>query len=423
MLKLIGQKFTKEETSWILYDWANSAYSLVIVTALLPIYFKSVATGSGISESASTAYWGYASSFGTLLVSISAPLLGTIADYKGFKKKFFTFFALTGMIMTLMLALVPNHSWIGLLAIYIISHVGFSGANIFYDGFLVDVTTDERSDLISSYGYGLGYIGSALLFIIVVLLQLFGGKFFDVALLTKISFVLTAVWWFVFSLSFLKNVHQRYGVAHDPKPVRASVKRLAETLRHIRQYKVVMFFLIAYFFYIDGVDTIFTMATSFGIDMGISSSTLLVILLMVNIVAFPFTILYGNLAKRFGTKPMILTAIGVYILICCLAMIMSKPLHFWILGFLVATSQGGIQALSRSYFSRIIPKERSNEFFGFYNIFGKFSAVMGPLLFGVVTQLTGRSQLGIASLIVLFIVGGLMFIKVPDVEKNNGAIE
>lgn len=410
---------TKEEKSWVMYDWANSAYSLVIVTALLPIYFKSVAGNAGISEAASTAYWGYASSFGTLLVSLSAPLLGTLADYKGYKKKFFNVFAITGMIMTVLLAFVPNHSWIGLLAVYIISHVGFSGANIFYDGFLVDVTTDERSDKISSYGYGYGYIGSALLFVIVVALQLFGEKFISVELLTKISFVLTALWWFVFSFSFLKNVHQKYGVEHDTKPVSASIKRLVETVKDIGQYKHVALFLIAYFFYIDGVDTIFTMATAFGTDMGISSTTLILILLVVNIVAFPFTILYGNLAKKFGTKPMIMVAIGVYVLICCLAMMMSKPIHFWILGFLVGTSQGGIQALSRSYFSRIIPKNRSNEFFGFYNIFGKFSAVMGPLIFGVVTQMTGNSQLGIASLIILFVIGGLLFIKVPDVEKNS----
>ena len=191
-------KFTKEEKSWIMYDWANSAYSLVIVTALLPIYFKFVATNGGVSEVNSTAYWGYASSIGTLIVSISAPILGTLADYQGYKKRFFYVFSLSGMITTLALAFVPDKSWLALLVVYIISSVGFSGANIFYDGFLVDVTTDERNDRVSSYGYGLGYIGSALLFVVVIILQLFGSSVLGSELVTKLSFVLTALWWFVF---------------------------------------------------------------------------------------------------------------------------------------------------------------------------------------------------------------------------------
>lgn len=412
-------KFTREEKSWILYDWANSAYSLVIVTALLPIYFKVVAGNSGISEVNSTAFWGYASSIGTLVVSLSAPILGTIADYKGLKKKFFNIFACCGVIMTLALAFVPNHSWFALLGVYILSHIGFSGANVFYDGFLVDVTIDERNDKVSSYGYGLGYIGSALLFVAVMILQVFGAKSLGAEFVTKVSFILTAIWWGLFSIPFFKYVHQVHGIEREAAPVRASLKRIGETLRDIRKYRHIMLFLIAYFFYIDGVDTIFTMATAFGIDMGITSTTLIIVLLVVNIVAFPFTILYSYFAKKFGTKRLILVAIGVYIIICILAMFMSKPLHFWILGGLVGTSQGGIQALSRSYFARIIPKDRSNEFFGFYNIFGKFSAVLGPLIFGLMTQLTGKSQYGIASLIVLFIVGGMMFYRVPELKSDE----
>lgn len=412
-------KFTKEEKSWIMYDWANSAYSLVIVTALLPIYFKFVAGNAGVSEANSTAFWGYASALGTLIVSISAPILGTLADYKGYKKRFFMVFSLAGMITTLALAFVPEKSWIALLIVYIISSVGFSGANVFYDGFLVDVTTDERSDSVSSYGFGLGYIGSALLFVAVIILQVFAADTLGTELVTKISFVLTALWWFAFTIPFFRDVHQIHGLEADPQPVRASLKRLGQTFRDIGKYRHIVFFLIAYFFYIDGVDTIFTMATAFGIDIGIDSTTLIVILLVVNIVAFPFTILYSYFAKKFGTKPLILIAIGVYVVICILAMFMSAPWHFWVLGLLVGSSQGGIQALSRSYFARIIPKDRSNEFFGFYNIFGKFSAVLGPIIFGLMTQITGKSQYGIASLIVLFIVGGTMLYFVPEVKVNG----
>lgn len=404
--------YTKEEKSWILYDWANSAYSLIIVTAILPIYFKFVAGEAGISNSDSTAYWGYASSFATLLVSLSAPILGTLGDYEGKKKKLFNCFALAGIIMTFALALVPDKSWLAMLAIYVISHIGYQGANIFYDSFLVDVTDDERMDDVSSMGYGLGYVGSALLFVVVMLLQVTDGfGLMGTVLTTKICFILTGVWWFLFSFPFLKNVHQRFAIANIKNPIKVSVQRLGQTLRNISQYKRIVFFLIAYFFYIDGVDTIFTMATAFGIDMGVSSDMLIIILLAINFIAFPFTILYGKGAKKFGTRPMILLAIGVYTFICFYALFMDSVLDFWILGILVGTSQGGIQALSRSYFAQMIPKEHSNEFFGFYNIFGKFSAILGPVLFGFITSLTGNSQYGITSLMILFIIGGFLFIK------------
>ena len=403
-------KFTKEEKSWIMYDWANSAYSLIIVTAILPIYFKFVAGEAGVSDSASTAFWAYASSAGTLIVSLTAPILGTIADYRGYKKKLFNIFAICGIIMTFALAFVPNKSWIALLVVYILSHIGFQGANIFYDGFLVDVTTDEKADKISSYGYGLGYIGSALLFVVVMVLQVTNGfGMIGGTALIRICFVLTGIWWAGFSVSFFKNVKQVHSIEYQKKPIKQSMQRLKNTLKEISKYKEIVIFLIAYFFYIDGVDTIFTMATAFGMDMGIDSNTLIIILLVVNVVAFPFTILYGRLAKRYGTKPMILVAIVVYIGICIYALFMKTPLDFWILGIMVGTSQGGIQALSRSYFARMIPKEKANEFFGFYNIFGKFSAILGPLIFGYITHITGKSQYGIASLIVLFAVGAVMF--------------
>ncbi|MHC5373690.1 MFS transporter [Enterococcus sp. LJL120] len=402
--------YTKEEKGWILYDWANSAYSLVIVTAILPIYFKFVAGEAGISNATSTAYWGYASSFATLLISLSAPILGTLGDYKGKKKKLFNLFAFSGIIMTFALALVPDKSWMAMLVVYVISHMGYQGANIFYDSFLVDVTEDERMDDVSSMGYGMGYVGSALLFVFVMILQVTDGfGLLGTVLTTKVCFVLTGIWWLLFSWPFLKNVHQKFSIPNIKNPVRVSLQRLGQTIREIGKYKQIVYFLIAYFFYIDGVDTIFTMATSFGIDMGVDSNMLIIILLAINFIAFPFTILYGKMAKRFGNKPLILVAIGVYTFICIYALFMDTVLDFWILGILVGTSQGGIQALSRSYFAQMIPKEHSNEFFGFYNIFGKFSAILGPLLFGLMTNLTGNSQYGIASLIVLFIIGGFLF--------------
>jgi UMF1 family MFS transporter len=307
---------------------------------------------------------------------------------------------------------VPTHSWIALLVIFVLSYIAFQGANVFYDGFLVDVTTDEKMDRVSASGYGFGYFGSSFLFILVMILQItsgFGQLTGDVVI--KLSFILTAIWWFVFTLPFFKNNHQKYSVEKVKSPVKESIRRMMSTIREISKYKHIAYFLIAYFFYIDGVDTIFTMATAIGVDFGIDTNKLIVMLLAINLIAFPFTILYGICANKFGTKPMILVAIAVYTFISLFAIFIHTELEFWILAILVGTSQGGIQALSRSYFASIVPKENANEFFGFYNIFGKFSAILGPLIVGFVGQLTGKSQYGVSALVILFILGGILFLR------------
>ncbi|WP_088808952.1 MULTISPECIES: MFS transporter [unclassified Listeria] len=406
--------FTKEEKSWILQDWANSAYSIMITTAILPIYFKSLASSAGVSDHMSTAYWGYANSIGTLLISCLAPILGTIADYQFFKKRFFNIFTLLGVLCTVSFVFVPNDGWLILLGLYALSLIGFSGANIFYDSFLVDVTTNDRMDRISSAGYAFGYLGSSIPFVIFIILKATGILPISEVALVNIGFLLTAIWWLGFTVPFFRNVHQKHFLERVKNPVRTSFKRLFTTLRQISQYRTIALFLIAYFFYIDGVDTIFRMATSYGIDLGITDTTLIIILLVTQLIAFPFTIFYGFLAKHFGAKKLILVAIFVYLIICVYAVFMKITLDFWILAVLVGTSQGGIQALSRSFFGKIIPKERSNEFYGFYNIFGKFSAIIGPALMGIITQLTGNTSYGVASLIVLFLIGGILFLFVRE---------
>lgn len=415
------KKMTASERSWAFYDWANSAYTLIVVTAILPLYFKASATQAGIDAATSTAYWGYANSFSTLIVSILAPILGTIADFKGFKKRFFIIFATLGVIFTLMLAVVPSDQWLVILICFIVTSIGFTGANIFYDSFLVDVTTEERMDRISANGYALGYVGSIIPFIISIALIMTAQLNIlplSVTIASQIAFVITALWWGFFTIPMLKNVEQRYYVERVPNPVSTSFKKLYSTFKNIKAYKPLFIFLIAYFFYIDGVHTVINMSTAFGSDLGISSTTLLIILFMTQVVAAPFTVLFGRLGGKYSEKTMIMVGIFVYIIVCFYAYFLDSALDFWILAMLVGTSQGGIQAMSRSYFAKLVPKESSNEFFGFYSIFGKFAAIIGPLLVGVTAQYTGNTNSGVFSLVILFIIGAiiLLYVSKPDAK-------
>ena len=415
------KKMTASERSWAFYDWANSAYTLIVVTAILPLYFKSSATQAGIDAATSTAYWGYANSFSTLIVSILAPILGTIADFKGFKKRFFIIFATLGVIFTLMLAVVPSDQWLVILICFIVTSIGFTGANIFYDAFLVDVTTEERMDRISANGYALGYVGSIIPFVISIALIMTAQLNIlplSVTIASQIAFVITALWWGFFTIPMLKNVEQRYYVERVPNPVSTSFKKLYSTFKNIKAYKPLFIFLIAYFFYIDGVHTVINMSTAFGSDLGISSTTLLIILFMTQVVAAPFTVLFGKLGGKYSEKTMIIVGIFVYIIVCFYAYFLDSALDFWILAMLVGTSQGGIQAMSRSYFAKLVPKESSNEFFGFYSIFGKFAAIIGPLLVGVTAQYTGNTNSGVFSLVILFIIGAIILLYVPKPDAK-----
>lgn len=410
-------KLNKIEKSWALYDWANSAYSMTITSTILPLYFKGIYADSGGSASMSTAYWGYANSIGTLIIAILAPILGTIADYKGYKMKFFNIFFVIGIAFTGLLAAVPTTLWNLLLLFYILNSIGYSGSNIFYDAFLVDVTTEKRMDEVSTMGYALGYIGSTIPFIIcmaIIILAQYNLIPISTSTASKISFVLTAIWWGLNTIPMIKNVRQVHGIDIEENLLTNSFKRLGNTLKNIRKHEKLFLFLLAYFFYIDGVNTIITMATSYGSDLGISNTSLLIILLLTQFIAFPFSILYGRFADKYKGKTMLYVGVITYILICIYAYFIHSVLDFWILAMLVGSSQGGIQALSRSYFGKLVPKESANEFFGFYNIFGKFAAIMGPFLVGIVTQITGKSNYGIFSIILLFIVGGIILIKVPD---------
>ncbi|WP_142826775.1 MFS transporter [Planococcus soli] len=416
------KKFSKEEKSWALYDWGSSAYSIIITTAVFPIYYKASATEAGVSLSDSTAYLGYTIAIFTFILAMIGPILGTIADYQGMKKKFFTAFFLLGTISTALLAFVPSDNWLLMLTCYVFAALGATGANLFYDAFIVDVTTEKRMNSVSAFGYGLGYIGSTIPFIIsiaIILLAQNGVLPISVTVASRIAFLITAVWWACFSLPMFRHVKQLHYIEREPNPVYQSFKRLGKTIREIRQYRSLFLFLIAYFFYIDGVGTIISLSTAYGTDLGLSATNLLIVLFVTQVVAAPFAILYGRLANRFTGKKMLYVGICVYILVCIYAFFLETITDFWILAMLVATSQGGIQALSRSYFGKLVPKENSNEFFGFYNIFGKFAAITGPLLVAVTSQVTGNSSMGVFSLVILFVIGLVILSRVPEPTPHD----
>jgi MFS transporter, UMF1 family len=410
-------RMSKQEKSWVLYDWANSAYSILITTAIFPLYFKSAAEKAGLAATTSTAYWGYANSFATLLISLCAPILGSIADFKGLKKRLFAFFVGLGIVFTLLLAVVPSSQWLVLLVCYMVTVIGFGGTNIFYDAFLVDVTSEERMNQISSRGYAMGYIGSTIPFIISIALIILSQQSIiplSVSVASQAAFAITALWWGLFTIPMLKHVKQVYYKEPVQNPISNGFKQLVQTFKKIKLYRPLFLFLIAYFFYIDGVNTIITMSTAYGSDLGITSTNLLIILFATQVVAAPFAILYGKLADKFKGKTMLLVGIFVYIVICTYAYFLKTTLDFWILAMLVASSQGGIQALSRAYFAKLVPKEHANEFFGFYSIFYKFAAILGPFLVGFTAQMTGNTNSGVFSLIVLFIIGGILLLRVPE---------
>lgn len=409
-------RLTKAERSWILYDCANSAYSMAITSALFPIYF-------GFFGSTGTMDLGFFHSLASIFVAILSPILGTIADYKDRKKRFFLFFFLLGVIFTISLAAVSPDSGQRLLIalLYVVTAIGFAGANIFYDSFLVDTTTKDKMDRVSTMGFAYGYIASIIPFGISLLLILKLGQ--DNPVGFQLAFVITALWWGLFTIPLLRNVRQKYFIEREPNPVRNSFKRLGKTFKNIRSYKYVFIFLIAYFLYIDGVDTIIKMAVPYTQDVlgaDLNMYLLLGMLFVVQIIAFPCAILYGRLAKRYSARKMIIVAIITYIISCTFAFFMTQTWHLLILGGLIGTAQGGIQALSRSFYAKIIPSKNSNEFFGFYNIFGKFAAILGPTLMAATAKLTGNARNSIFALVPLFLIGLIIFLRLPkDVTERE----
>ena len=403
------RSLSKRERSWVLYDVGNSAYVMLAAT-LIPIYFSAIAEPG----SSAVVAWGYATTVASLALALLMPFLGSLADLRGNKKKFLAGTIGTGAVSLAVMG-VPGNAMV-FLAIYVFSSVMLNASLVFYDAFLVDATEQDRYDEVSSQGYAWGYIGSCIPFIVCLVIVLFGSSF-GIGQLDgiRISFVVTAVWWLVFSVPVLRDVHQTHFKPREAHLFRHTLKGLAGTCKKIARDKRLLMYMLAFFFYIDGVHTIITMSTSYGTDLGIDSTQLVLALLVTQFVAFPSAIAYGRLAGRFGTKRMLLIAVFAYFCITLFAaFFLRSAAEFWVLAVCVGLVQGGIQALSRSEFGKLIPKENANEYYGFFDIFGKYATIMGTLLVSVFTQLTGSSSYGVLSVAVLFIVGFVLLWKMPE---------
>lgn len=408
-------KLTPAERSWVLYDVGNSAFTLLIAT-IIPIYFNFLAEEAGLSNVQYLAYWGYAASAATLLVAVLGPVFGTLADTQGYKKPIFLLFLGVGLIGCIALGFAAH--WLWFLLIFVVARVGYSGSLIFYDSMLSDITDADRMDHVSSQGYAWGYIGSCIPFAGCLALVLGAGAL-GLSMVTAmgLSFGITALWWLGFTLPLLRRYEQKHFVERQPHAIRESFARLGRTLASVRQEKKIFLFLLAFFFYIDGVYTIIDMATAYGEALGLDSTGLLLALLLTQVVAFPFAILFGRLARKFSGDQLIPLCILAYFGIAVFAMFLRTQAQFWMLAVLVGMFQGGIQALSRSYFARIIPSSQSGEYFGLLDICGKGASFMGTTVVSVVSQITGNISLGVGMIALLFLVGLILFLQASRIPS------
>ncbi len=411
-------KYTKLERNWVMYDVGNSALVL-LQTSVVPIYFNALAEGA--SKADLVVAWGNAQTVASLVVALLMPILGALADYAGNKIKFFLGFFLTGLVLCFAQA-IPM-SALAFLVIYVVCTVGLNSSMTFYDAMLPDITSDKRMDAVSSSGYAWGYVGSTIPFIVCLVL-IMGGSAIGIPTLvaTRFSFVITGVWWLAFTLPLIRTYKQKYGRERGAEDTLGNIigsvfHEVSQTMGEIARNKVVLLYMVAFFFYIDGVHTVISMATSYGSALGIDSTQLVLALLVTQFVAFPSAIIYGKLAGKVGTLKMILIAVAAYMgIVLFAAFFLKNAFEFWCLAIMVGLFQGGIQALSRSYFGRIIPKEKSNEYYGFFDIFGRYASVMGTLLVSAVTSLTGDPSLGVLSIGILLVVGFVLLVRLSRTE-------
>jgi UMF1 family MFS transporter len=416
---------TRAIRAWVMYDWANSAFATTIMAAVLPVYYSSVAS-SGLPANEATANWAFTTTISLFLIAILAPILGAMADFSGAKKRFLSIFVFLGVTGTSLLFLVNTGDWFKASIFYIIGSIGFSGANVFYDSLLPHVARADEIDQVSSRGYAMGYLGGGLLLAVNLAMILLAPEELT-GLMSRLSFLMVAVWWFVFTIPLWRHVPepQRRIKEGEEKfnPVQASISRLADTFKEVKKYQQLLKFIIAFWLYNNGIGTIIYMAGIYGAELQFSQITIIGTLLMVQFVAMPFALIFGKLSKKIGTKPSILLSLGIYTIIACAAYFMQKEIHFWMLGFAVATVQGGSQALSRSLAGRMMPASKSAEFYSFFGVSEKIAGTAGPLLFGLVSKWMQGSRLSIVSLVIFFILGGMLLLKVNEQEGIRSAEE
>lgn len=422
-------KLTALERSWILYDIGNSAFILMVST-LIPIFFNSLAGSAGVNEDLYLSYWGYAGSIATILVAIIGPICGTLAD-RNFKKRIFLLCAAVGVIGCALLGFAPN--WLAFLAIFVIAKVGYSASLVFYDSMLPEITVDSRMDTVSTMGYAYGYIGSVIPFILCLVLVLMPGTFgLTQGSAMVIAFLITALWWTGCTIPLLRGYRQTAFVEASGSPLKDTFRQLGRTFRDAKKEKHIFLYLIAFFFFIDGVYTIIDMATAYGAALGLDTTGLLLALLLTQFVAFPCSILFGRLSAKYDAGLLIKISIGAYTGITLFAVFLMAQWQFWVLAVLVGMFQGGIQALSRSYLGKIIPAERSGEFYGLMDICGKGASFVGMTLVSVISQLTAgvtvnvfgmelqNENIAVSALILLFAIGFAVFCKADKLNKQRG---
>ena len=408
----------RDTVSWALYDWANSAFATTVLAGFFPVFFQQF-WSTGVDPTISTSRLGFANAIAGIIVAVLAPVLGAIADRTAGRKRQLVMWAMLGVIGTASLGFIGQGEWWWAAACFVMAGIGFNAANVFYDALLLDVASDNELDQVSAFGYALGYLGGGLLFAVNVLMTLnpqwFGLE--SAAEAVQFSFFTVAAWWFLFTLPLARNVREKPAPAPAAGllvAARDGLRELRSTIRHIGQYRHITLFLIAYWLYIDGVHTIYTMAVDYGVALGLPSSSLLAALLLTQFVAFPSALALGWLGNRWGPKRGILLCIVVYLSATLYAYFLDTVVEFFGLAVVVGLVQGGIQSLSRSLFGRLVPEGRGGEFFGFFNLMGKFASFLGPMLIASVALITGDSRLSVTSLVVLFIAGGLVLLKVPS---------
>ncbi len=414
----------KKALPWAFYDWANSAYAITVLTGLFPIFFKDYWTPPGTPETESTFRLGMANSTAGVIVACLAPILGAIADRGGARKKFLLFFAVLGILMTASLHFVAQGQWAAALMVYIFGTMGFAGGNIFYDSLLVSVAEEKKFDVVSALGYAMGYLGGGLLFLVNVMMVMHPQKFglTDSTQAVRVAFIIVAVWWALFSIPlFLWVKEPAAGAASQSTgaAIAAGLRQLVQTFQHIRQLRMVGLFLLAYWLYIDGVDTIILMATDYGNSLGFDTNKLILALLITQFVGFPSALAFGKIGERIGAKTGIFIGLAVYLGVTTWGYFMKNANEFFGMAIVIGLVQGGVQSLSRSLYARLIPRDKAGEFFGFYNMLGKFAAVLGPAIMGTVGKLTGSPRIAIFAIAGLFIAGGALLskVKVPATES------